>query len=216
MNLNQFINTLKQYFLAKNGEKLSELLKIVELNLKLYTLSKKKKDNNKLPLIILLIDQQKTSLLSTISEPYDQILLQYLYSLYYMHYKQDYIKAYNSILSSSDKLFKLIKSYTNENNWYIWLINNISVQLRISSYYAEEISSSKKNNNKNYINEAQGHLLQYFRLMIIDRQQDVNKSKKLGCLNIVVQLFKIYFKLNNHRLCSTLVRSVENPTFFKI
>ena len=42
MNLNQFINTLKQYFLAKNGEKLSELLKIVELNLKLYTLSKKK------------------------------------------------------------------------------------------------------------------------------------------------------------------------------
>ena len=44
---------------------------------------------------------------------------------------------------------------------------------------------------------------------------ELKESKKWGTLNVINNLFKIYFELNNLRLCQNLIRAVEGPGFPK-
>ena len=41
------------------------------------------------------------------------------------------------------------------------------------------------------------------------------QSKKWGALGVINALFKIYFSINNLRLCQNLIRAVEGPAFPK-
>jgi hypothetical protein len=43
--------------------------------------------------------------------------------------------------------------------------------------------------------------------MVVDRAP-LAQSKKMGCLFVIVHLFKLYFKLNNLKLCTFLIRMV--------
>lgn len=43
----------------------------------------------------------------------------------------------------------------------------------------------------------------------------LESSKKWGALHVINNLFKIYFQLNNLRLCQNLIRAVEGPGFPK-
>ena len=43
----------------------------------------------------------------------------------------------------------------------------------------------------------------------------IGESKKWGALHVINNLFKIYFELNNLRLCQNLIRAVEGPGFPK-
>jgi len=38
-------------------------------------------------------------------------------------------------------------------------------------------------------------------------------SKKWGALGVINALFKVYFNINNLRLCQNLIRAVEGPAF---
>tara|TARA_B100000795_G_scaffold158936_1_gene119445 strand:- start:360 stop:695 length:336 start_codon:yes stop_codon:yes gene_type:complete len=49
---------------------------------------------------------------------------------------------------------------------------------------------------------------------VTDRTE-LKESKKWGTLNVINNLFKIYFELNNLRLCQNLIRAVEGPGFPK-
>ncbi|KAK4529610.1 hypothetical protein CCYA_CCYA02G0467 [Cyanidiococcus yangmingshanensis] len=50
-------------------------------------------------------------------------------------------------------------------------------------------------------------------LMLSDRTAQVTDSKKRGSLGMIVYLLRIYFALNNLRMCSSLLRTVESPGF---
>ena len=55
---------------------------------------------------------------------------------------------------------------------------------------------------------------QAFQLTVTDRSA-LPVSKKWGALNVINGLFKIYFSINNLRLCQNLIRAVEGPAFPK-
>lgn len=96
-------------------------------------------------------------------------------------------------------------------NWWLPAINAVLLQLRLSSYRAD-LMLERNGEKTKYIMDAQSILVRYYRNMIQDRSA-VAVSKKMGCLFVIVHLFKIYFKLNNLRLCNNLVNSVNNASF---
>jgi len=61
--------------------------------------------------------------------------------------------------------------------------------------------------------EAETIIKRGLALMINDRSAEISESKKLGALGMIVYLLRIYFALNNLRMCASLVRTVESPGF---
>ena len=53
-----------------------------------------------------------------------------------------------------------------------------------------------------------------FQITVTDRAE-LSVSKKWGALHVINNLFKIYFELNNLRLCQNLIRAVEGQGFPK-
>ena len=52
-------------------------------------------------------------------------------------------------------------------------------------------------------------LMNCFRICCADTRSDVKHTKRWGMLHLVNQLFKIYFRMNNTKLCKPLIRAIE-------
>lgn len=57
--------------------------------------------------------------------------------------------------------------------------------------------------------------MRYFQVAITDRTAGP-ASKRWGALDVVIQLFKLYFRLNNLKLCKTLTKHVETAHFIPL
>ncbi|KAK4537035.1 hypothetical protein CDCA_CDCA10G3060 [Cyanidium caldarium] len=64
-----------------------------------------------------------------------------------------------------------------------------------------------------HLRAAESVLKRGLALMMSDRTADERYSKRQGALGMIVFLLRIYFALNNLRLCTSLVRTVESPGF---
>jgi hypothetical protein len=63
------------------------------------------------------------------------------------------------------------------------------------------------------LSEAETIIKKGLALMISDRTAEIAASKKCGALGMIVYLLRIYFALNNLRMCSSLLRTVSSPGF---
>lgn len=102
-------------------------------------------------------------------------------------------------------------SSSGDENWWLPAAKAIVLQLRLYAYSADFHEPDPKTKNK-HCNSTIAILQKYFQKMIIARA-DLSVSKKMGCLFVVVQLFKIYFTINNLRLCNNLVNTVNSKNF---
>ncbi|KAJ1625207.1 hypothetical protein T492DRAFT_880556, partial [Pavlovales sp. CCMP2436] len=73
-------------------------------------------------------------------------------------------------------------------------------QLRAKGEKADRLSEAARILNKN------------FTITITDRAP-IESSKKWGALAVINELFKVYFKMNNLRLCTNLIRAVDGTGF---
>ncbi|GFS18982.1 PCI domain-containing protein 2-like [Elysia marginata] len=60
------------------------------------------------------------------------------------------------------------------------------------------------------LEKAAEQLMGLFRVCASDNRAAIEDSKKWGMLNLVNQLFKIYFKINKLHLCKPLIRAIES------
>lgn len=93
-----------------------------------------------------------------------------------------------------------------ESNWFLPIVNVVLRQLRVCSYAADGALERVGEKTKHMI-ETQDVLRRYLNRMVVDRAP-LAQSKKMGCLFVIVHLFKLYFKLNNLKLCTFLIRMV--------
>jgi len=87
------------------------------------------------------------------------------------------------------------------------VINLILRNLRFCSYHAdaERVSSGEK---ARYVVQCQEMLRRYLQKMVVDRSSP-SVNKKQGCLFIIIHLFKIYFRMNNLKMCSPLIKMMK-------
>ena len=87
----------------------------------------------------------------------------------------------------------------------------LDLALRLAGKQADEHLKAK-GEKMGKLQEAAGVLQKSFRIVVNDRAP-IEQSKKWGGLHVINNLFKIYFRLNNLRLCQNLIRAVEGPGF---
>ncbi|CAN8065018.1 unnamed protein product [Agarophyton chilense] len=118
----------------------------------------------------------------------------------------------NNWVTAFDNLSQMLTILTGtihyESAWCIPAFVALCVDLRILAEEADrQLTFSRQKPGK--LEEAERVLKKGFTLTNNDRASVEEKSKKIGTLGIVNQLLKIYFKLNNLRLCGNLTKSVN-------
>lgn len=95
-----------------------------------------------------------------------------------------------------------------ESAWCVPALIALCVDLRVVGEEADrQLIAAKQKPRK--LEEAERVLKKGFTMTNNDRRTLDEGSKKIGTLGIVNQLLKIYFKLNNLRLCGNLTKSVN-------
>ena len=92
-------------------------------------------------------------------------------------------------------------------NWSLPLINAILTHLRLASYAADTYRT-QHNDKPRHVIEAQDVLKRYLQKMVVDRS-DASINKKKGCLFVICGLFKVYFRLNNLKMCTYLMKMIK-------
>eukprot|EP00178_Gracilaria_changii_P016558 TRINITY_DN47766_c0_g1_i1.p2 TRINITY_DN47766_c0_g1~~TRINITY_DN47766_c0_g1_i1.p2 ORF type:complete len:410 (+),score=73.73 TRINITY_DN47766_c0_g1_i1:458-1687(+) len=118
----------------------------------------------------------------------------------------------NNWVTAFDNLSQMLTLLTAtihyETAWCIAAFVALCVDLRILAEEADrQLVASNQKACK--LEEAERVLKKGFTLTNNDRASIEEQSKKIGTLGIVNQLLKIYFKLNNLRLCGNLTKSVN-------
>ena len=116
------------------------------------------------------------------------------------------LAAFQSSLQSSDLLYAQMEA-EKESNWSLPVISVQLRALRLSSY-AADAERLRLHDKPRHVVEAQDVLKRYLQKMVVDRSP-APQSRKRGCLFIIVGLFKVYFRLNNLKMCSYLIKMMR-------
>ncbi|KAK6196245.1 hypothetical protein SNE40_001506 [Patella caerulea] len=98
-----------------------------------------------------------------------------------------------------------------EENWSLPVMYAVCLDLRLFANSADiQAVSKRKGKPGEHLEKAAELLMGCFRVCASDNRASLDDSKKWGMLNLVNQLFKIYFKINKLHLCKPLVRAIDS------
>jgi len=127
--------------------------------------------------------------------------------------KSDFIEAFKCqeiVVSSFSKLLSASK----DENWLLPVMQVVCLDLRKFGLRADQQKAKgSKNNPGETLEKASEGIMACFRVCAADARAAEDTSKKWGMLNLVNQLFKIYFKVNKLHLCKPLIRAIESSAF---
>ncbi|KAF6038914.1 C27F2.10 [Bugula neritina] len=101
-----------------------------------------------------------------------------------------------------------------DENWALPIMFVLCIDLRLFAISAEAQKSSKLHAAKKgeMLEKAADSIMGCFRVCASDNRSAPENSKKWGMLNLVNQLFKIYFRINKLHLCKPLIRAIDSLT----
>merc|ERR1719474_324225 len=110
--------------------------------------------------------------------------------------------------------FARLLSSCKDENWLLPVMQVVCLDLRKSALTADKhISKGGKVNPGHTVEKASEGIMACFRVCAADARLTEDMSKKWGMLNLVNQLFKIYFKVNKLHLCKPLIRAIDGSAF---
>lgn len=146
-----------------------------------------------------------------IEPPLDDIVNCHLKCLWCLSIKQ-YLEAYQHQTSLIQSLTKLIQSQKEE-NWCLPVMYAVCLDLRLIAQRVEKERKGGSDNPGEILEKAAECLMGFFRVCCADNRSSEEDTKRLGLLNLVNQLFKVYFRINKLHLCKPLIRAIEALTF---
>ncbi|KAK3095176.1 hypothetical protein FSP39_011060 [Pinctada imbricata] len=121
----------------------------------------------------------------------------------------NFMEAYDcqSVNTAFTKVFQSQK----EENWSLPVMFSVCLDLRLFANNADVQAVQKgKGKRGERLEKAADLLMGCFRVCASDNRAAIEDTKKWGMLNLVNQLFKIYFKINKLHLCKPLIRAIES------
>lgn len=97
-----------------------------------------------------------------------------------------------------------------DGNWCLPVMYRVCLDLRMLAQQCEKASTQKPGE---ILEKAAECLLACFRVCTADYHSSDADTKRLGMLNLVNQLFKVYFSINKLHLCKPLIRAIESSAF---
>ncbi|XP_062566068.1 myosin-VIIa-like [Saccostrea cucullata] len=122
----------------------------------------------------------------------------------------DFIEAYGCQAVVVQAFTKFFQSQKDE-NWSLPIMFAVCLDLRKFANSADA-QAQKKGRGKagERLEKAAELLMGCFRVCAADNRASVEDTKKWGMLNLVNQLFKVYFKINKLHLCKPLIRAIDS------
>lgn len=109
------------------------------------------------------------------------------------------------------QVFTKILQSLKEENWALPIMYTSCLDLRLFATQADaQLSKKGKGKPGETLEKAAELLMGCFRVCASDNRSSLEDSKRRGMLNLVNQLFKIYFKINKLHLCKPLIRAIES------
>ncbi len=122
----------------------------------------------------------------------------------------------NNWVESCLYLRRAMDTYLNilskDDAWSLPLLQSMCRDLRVVAEQAD-IQLRQEGMKVSKLEEVERVLKRAFSITNNDRRTIAENSRKLGTLDVINQLLKVYFKLNNLRLCSNVVKVVDAPNF---
>ncbi len=103
--------------------------------------------------------------------------------------------------------------FEKDSDWSLPALRSLALALRLAAARADGALAARSMKASKQ-QEAARLLQKFFQITVTDRTP-LPTSKKWGALCVINALFKIYFAINNLRLCQNLLRAVEGPAFPK-
>jgi len=101
-----------------------------------------------------------------------------------------------------------------DDNWLLPVMQVVCLDLRNLALKADRQKSKGGSSNPGQtLEKASEGIMACFRVCAADARAAEDMSKKWGMLNLVNQLFKIYFRVNKLHLCKPLIRAIESSAF---
>ncbi|KAL1522651.1 hypothetical protein AB1Y20_017629 [Prymnesium parvum] len=144
-----------------------------------------------------------------VDEPYDEMLLEHFRYLQHTH-AGEFQEAY---ANQERACMAFQKVFEKDSAWSMPALHVLNLDLRRAAQKADG-QAKERGEKPNKLQEAARTLQKSFQITVTDRAP-LESSKKWGALHVINNLFKVYFQLNNLRLCQNLIRAVEGPGFPK-
>ncbi|XP_031568913.1 PCI domain-containing protein 2-like [Actinia tenebrosa] len=142
-------------------------------------------------------------------QPYDELVACHLRAVWAIA-NSDYIEAYASQAGVVQAFIRAFQTQKDE-NWSLPLMNAVTLDLRqFASKADKQLTSSGRGNPGDTLEKSAEAIMGCFRVCASDSRSSLDVSKKWGMLALVIQLFKIYFKINKLHLCRPLIRAIES------
>lgn len=124
--------------------------------------------------------------------------------------ERDFNEAYHQQSVCVQLVVKMLQSFKNE-NWCLSVLYVTCLDLRMLAQRCEKTSKRKPGE---ILEKAAESLMACFRVCAADNRSADEDTKRLGMLNLVNQLFKVYFNINKLHLCKPLIRAIDSLPFW--
>lgn len=145
----------------------------------------------------------------------DEIVAAHMRCCWAVAVKGDFKEAY-SCQAALVQYFNKLLSSQKDDNWPIPIMYVVCLDLRIFAAKADAQMSKAKGQVHTKpgetLEKAAEHIMSCFRTCALDSKSSEEVTKRWGMLNVVTQLFKIYFRVNKLHLCKPLIRAIEQST----
>lgn len=142
--------------------------------------------------------------------PVDEIFAAHIRCIYELS-NGDYNSGYNCqnmVVQGLIKIFQTLK----DDNWLLPVINTVCLDLRLLAAKGDVSSSGKGGlgRPREALEKAAEALMTCFRICTADNRSSEYDTKKWGMMNLVNQLFKVYFRINKLHLMKPLIRAIDS------
>jgi len=138
----------------------------------------------------------------------DEIVAMHMRCCWAVANKGDFREAYNCQSALVQNFNKLLSSQKDD-NWPLPMMYVVCLDLRVFASKADSAGGGKPGET---LEKAAEHIMSCFRTCALDSKSTEDVTKRWGMLNIVNQLFKIYFRVNKLHLCKPLIRAIEQSS----
>ncbi|XP_053203290.1 PCI domain-containing protein 2-like [Panonychus citri] len=204
MNFHQYINLVHSYIEEKRGSALSRMLTY--------------QDTEHATSEIIMNEVNQNYINSRINPNWSQIVFGHIHCCFLL-FNGDYINAYKEQCNCVALLSKGL-AVMKEENWMAPVICLMARDLRLLAI-AADIQNAHKNSGKSreglyipneYLEKAAEPLMALFRAVCTDNRTSIDRTKRVAMMNLINQLFKIYFRVNKLHLCRPLIRALDSST----
>lgn len=147
---------------------------------------------------------------SALDSPLDELVAAHLRACWAVA-KRDFLEAYKCQALAVQSFCKLLSSQKDD-NWPLPMMYSLCLDLRIFAAKADLQMEHSGGKPGETLEKAAEHIMSCFRTCALDSKSTEDVTKRWGMLNIVNQLFKIYFKVNKLHLCKPLIRAIESSS----